>query len=122
MAAYPCDWSSHRYPQAQQSAYVTIMNGDAPSTVKLRLCPKHLDDFDDGCRELLAPLNDDVLERRHCQNCDRETQQVVLAKVYRLHEEPYQYVGEFCAAHGSEVYMHLQIANGKALGDPRKAA
>jgi hypothetical protein len=58
MAVFPCDWSGHRYPQAQQSLYVTRVLGQESETWKLRFCPRHFDEAYSILRERTTEVDD----------------------------------------------------------------
>lgn len=115
MAVYPCDLSPHRYPQAQQSIYYTLVQGDLVATYKQRLCPKHFRDSASYIQEKMAMVDDDSQISKHCEWCDGDRDGAVYVKVFPAKSEMQQFALDLCQPHLSELAEALQIRNGTAL-------
>lgn len=115
MAVYPCDFASHRYREAQQSIYVTIVSDLSPQTHKLRLCPTHFDQVVKYVQSNLSEVDEDVEISRECEKCGKPRAESLFVKAYRLHEEPTQFVIEVCGPCGADLTNHMRISNGKPL-------
>ena len=115
MAVFPCDWVAHRYREQQQSAYVTIADGVGVGTHKMRLCPKHFEEFHQIACSSMNPIDSDMELPPRCEKCGGPRAETIFAKTYRLHEEPDQLAVELCAPCGAALTNRLRIGNGKPL-------
>ena len=115
MAVYECDWSRHRYPQAQQSIYYTLALGSVATTYACRLCPKHFRESQILIRENMASIDDESQASVTCDLCENPREQVIYAKVYAAKEEAQYFAADFCGPHGSALGQDLHMFNGRAL-------
>ena len=115
MAVYPCDWSSHRYPQPQQSVYFSCVFEDKAETYKLRLCPRHLDEALELIQEKLQFVPDDGVNQLARCDHDLEKNGTIFAKVFQTSEEPVYYAADFCVRCFVGVRQDLHISQGKLL-------
>lgn len=115
MAIYPCDYSSHRYREAQQSVYVTILDSLGAQTHKLRLCPTHFEQTFANVQSTFKLVDDDIKMPTQCELCGKGRDESLFVKLYRLHQEPEQFCLETCGPCGSRLTNELRIANGRPL-------
>lgn len=115
MAVYPCDWSVHRYPGPQRSAYVSFAYDNEVQTTKLRFCLNHFGQFMELVHEHLAEIDENSQISKTCEMCDRERSLGVYAKVFDDKAEPVYFAGDFCAEHASLVGLTLKTAAGRRM-------
>lgn len=112
MAVYECDYSRHRYPEAQQSIYFTHLIGRIADTYKMRLCPKHFREVAIMVEQEMAELDEASQSSATCDRCENQRAGSLFAKVFGAKTEMRQFVADFCAAHLSTVGNDLRIFNG----------
>ena len=115
MAIFPCDWSGHRYPGPQRSAYVICAFGEDVDTTKLRLCERHFRDYVARTAEHLALVQDDSSIGRVCDSCGKEKIYAVYVKLFDQHEEPAYYAGDLCPTCWERVRQDLLVSSGRPL-------
>jgi hypothetical protein len=115
MAVFPCDWSGHRYPQAQQSLYVTRVLGQESETWKLRFCPRHFDEAYSILRERTTEVDDTTATPSHCELCEDESTISYYIKVYALRSEVMQRALDACPACATVFEHDLHVANGRVM-------
>lgn len=113
MAIYPCDWSAHRYAQPQQSAYITSVWGTDAETAQLRLCPRHLLELEEICKERLELIDWDSQVGSSCTSCGKERNGLLSVKLFKGKEEPTYYVADLCARCWQEYRTLLKVASGR---------
>lgn len=109
MAIYPCDNGNHRYPQPQQSIYLTRIIEDDILTRTTRLCPLH---FRNLVQTLGNHLDDitEVTESGHvCKSCDGPLEVRVYCRAFPTKSEEMPFAGEFCTNCWHVVTQHLQF-------------
>lgn len=118
MAAYPCSIGLHRYSGAQRSAYITIVQGARPATLKWRLCSRHFAESEAACKTWLAELTEDGQMSLVCEyrNCQVERECTVFAKYFGEDSEgPREYASDLCAAHARDVRLALQVDHARPV-------
>lgn len=115
MAVYPCDFAAHRYREAQQSIYVTLVDQLGPQTHKLRLCPAHFEQVLEIVENEMQEIESDLEVPTDCEKCHKPRTETIFVKAYRLHQEPSQFCLETCSACGAGLTNRLHLANGKPL-------
>lgn len=115
MAVFPCDWSNHRYPDAQRSVYVTFAANDLVQTTSLRFCPKHFREEAAKARTLLSELEDGSMADSQCQGCNADRSCAIYVKLYDEKQEVDQLVGDFCADCATLVMDQLQTSKGRGM-------
>lgn len=118
MAVFPCDFSRHRYREAQQSIYWTEVSEHLVSTYKLRLCQQHFREVYDYIREHLAEVDNDSTISDSCEYCSEPRLFMVSAKVFPARSDYTQWAIDLCARHASELGNHLHVYNGDHLKRP----
>jgi hypothetical protein len=115
MAVYPCDWSNHRYPDAQRSVYVTFAAENTVTTTMLRFCPKHFREESAKAHQLLSELEDGSMADALCTSCKANRACAIYVKLYDEHREVDHLVGDFCADCALVVMDQLQTSKGRGM-------
>ena len=117
MAVYPCDYAPHRYPDAQQSIYFTLIVGQLVDTMKQRLCPKHFRAQAVYLQEHFAMIDESSQVSDTCERCDAPRESAIYAKVFPAKSEMQQFALDLCATHLKQVGEELRVGNGSRLPD-----
>jgi hypothetical protein len=115
MAIYPCDWLPHRFPQPQQSVYVSSVRPDSYTTWKLRFCPKHFSAYLDLAQELTKLVEDDSQPSDECDRCGKEKSLAVYLKFFPSKAEPFYYASDLCGRCWPDVGKDLKVSNGSIM-------
>jgi len=118
MAIYPCDISSHRYPQPQQSIYWTLVHGELLVTYKQRLCPSHFRVQATECQTSMALVDDNSQVSATCELCHSDREGALYAKVFPNKSEMQQFALDLCEVHLQELADKLRIRSGRRLESP----
>lgn len=115
MAIFQCDYQPHRYPQAQQSIYYTVVFGSEQTTTKSRLCPTH---FRASCvtiGERMSLIDDDSQTSADCDSCHAPKVGALYAKVFPAKEEAAYWVVDVCQRCMTSISDELRIAQGNPM-------
>lgn len=111
MAIYPCNVGKHRYPQPQQSAYCTTLEGRTPLTSRARLCPLHFRVVQVVAMQRLALVDDDSQSSTLCDVCGGDRETTMFLRLFPSKSDELTYAADLCAAHAEAVGAELLIAN-----------
>lgn len=113
MAVYPCDWSNHRYPGAQQTIYFTSVVGAVMESRTMRLCPKHFRDSHSHIQQQMSLVDEVSAIAANCEHCNDKKAAVLFAKVFPAKEEERDYAIDLCAACLDKLGDELQTSKGR---------
>lgn len=115
MAIYPCDYSGHRYREAQQSLYWTEISEHLVSTYKVRLCSEHFYEVFNYLRDHMDDIEENSFSSNVCQVCQEKRTHTVQARLFPAHDDEQQLVLDVCAKHASELGNTAHVYNGEHL-------
>lgn len=113
MALYPCDIGNHPYRGAQNSVYLSVLNGLRSDRMKARLCTPHLRKVIAAIETRMSRVLGDGFEIQQdgmlCMVGDcalgEEDRTAVFATVYGQGDEPWQYFARVCDEHAETVSL-----------------
>lgn len=110
MAIYPCRIGNHRYPQAQQMAYCTILRDDLAVTYRARLCPKHFRSVYIVGEESMDLVTEESQSSSKCGICSADKFQVMFLRCFPSKEEERAFALDACEDCADQVAGQLQVA------------
>lgn len=115
MAIYPCDATSHRYPQPQQAAYISVVAGADVTTYRLRLCPAHFRAVHAAAMEHLEFVDEDTQSSTVCVHCGDPRESIIFARIFPSKSEELTFAADLCSAHAAEAAKELLLSNQRPL-------
>lgn len=118
MAVFPCDWSAHRYPGPQRSAYLTVAFADQMLVSHAaRLCESHFVELASRARKHLVELDESSAISGNCELCDKPRARGLYIKLFDRQATVVDLAGDFCDAHADDVAVDLKMSMGRRLTD-----
>jgi hypothetical protein len=121
MAIFPCDWTGHRYGEAQRTIYVITAFGDDVNTTKLRLCPQHFRDGMALTRDYFSLVGEDSRISDHCELCEKDKIYACYVKCFDLKQEPEYWAVDLCASCWERVRGEMHVQHGHPMGSATPA-
>lgn len=115
MAIYPCDFTSHRYPQPQQAAYISVVRGVDAQTFRLRLCPSHFRQVVVASQRHLLAIDEDSDSSAVCTSCSGEREAIIFSRLFPSKQEEQTFAADLCSACANAAIAELLPASARPL-------